>query len=344
MELIPNRYLKETYADFMSMVPVRIQQVGLVLLLSLLLWIPRGATGYVLHLLTTSAMAVIGAVGLNLLTGFTGQVSLGQAAFLAIGGYGVALGGKLGVSFWVALPMAGLMTAAASVLVGIPALRLKGFYLAMATFVFHYIVITLVSRWKFLGGMSGITVPRPVLGKSDLAFYYVVFGVCCLLLYAAFNLERSFLGRAWGAIRDRDLAAAAAGINLSGYKLWAYAWSGFFVGVAGGLQASYLGFVAPDYFPFFVAVQYLGMVLVGGLGTVLGSIFGAVFISLVPEAVRLLSAAVSQQVALPPTFAGDAQLVLFGLIIVVTLVYAPKGLFGLWEDAKLYFRTWPFSY
>lgn len=344
MELVPRRYLKETHRDWLVMLPVRAQQVGLLVLVLMLVVLPLRASGYLLHLLTTTATAVVGAIGLNFLTGFTGQVSLGQAAFLAIGAYTTAIVGKLGLPFGAAILAAGAVTALAAVLVGIPSLRLKGFYLAMATYVFHHIVITVISRWRLLGGQSGLPVNRPAMIRSDLGFYYLTAAVAALLVYCAFNIERSYLSRAWGAIRDRDLAASAMGISLTRYKLLAYAWSGFYVGIAGGLLGAYLRFIAPDYFPFLTAIQYLGMVLVGGLGTVLGSIFGAVFMTIVPEGIRLLAAAVGQHLVLPPTFNGDAQLVVFGVIIVVTVVYAPKGLFGFWEDVKLYFRTWPFSY
>jgi len=345
VQIIPKRYLKENHRDYLKMVPIRIKQVSLVLLLMALILTPTWAGGYVLGLLTHTMIAVIGAVGLNFMVGFTGQVSLGQAAYMAVGAYTMAIfAGQFGLPFFAALLIAGLITASASVLVGAPTLHLKGFYLSMATFVFHFIVIMLIGRWDFVGTQSGISVPRPVFGKSDGSFFYVTFTVTALLLYCGFNLERSYLGRAWGAIRDRDLAAAAVGISLARLKLWANAWSGFYAGVAGALFASFLSYISPEHFPFLLTIQYLGMILVGGLGTVLGSVFGAVFMSLIPEGIRFLSAVIVEHTKLAPTFFGDAQLVFFGIIIICTLIYAPKGLFGFWEDTKLYFRTWPLSY
>ena len=345
MQLIPKRYLREGHRDCLRMLPYRAQQVGLAVLLLVLLLLPQSGNGYVIGLLTQVLIAVVGAVGLNFIVGSAGQISIGQAAYMAIGGYTTAiLVGKFNVPFLPALLAAGLITAFASALVAAPTLRLRGFYLAMATFAVHFMVIMLISRWSYVGSQSGIDVPRPSFAQGDTRFFYVTLAVTALLVQIAFNIERSFLGRAWGAIRDRDLAAAATGISVARFKLWSHAWSGFYAGITGGLFASFVSYISPEHFPFFVTIPYLGMILVGGLGTVLGSIFGAIFMTLVPEAMRLLAASVPAQMSLAPTELADAQLILFGVIIIGTLLYAPKGLFGLWQDTKLYFQTWPFRY
>lgn len=345
MELIPRRYLHETHRDRLRQLPYRAQQVALGLMLIALMLVPLTGNGYVIGLLTQAMIAVVGAIGLNFVIGFTGQIAIGQAAFMAIGAYTTTiLSGKFGVPFLLALPAAGIMTALVSALVAAPTLRLRGFYLAIATFAVHFVVIMLLSRWSYVGSLTGIEVPRPQFAQRDASFFYFVLVVIAFLVHVAFNIERSFLGRAWGAIRDRDLAAAATGISVARYKLWSHAWSGFFVGIGGGLFASFLSYINPEHFPFFLTIQYLGMILVGGLGTVLGSIFGAVFMTLMPEGMRMIAASLSAHVSLPPTLLADAQLILFGVIIIGTLLYAPKGLFGLWQDTKLYFRTWPFRY
>lgn len=345
MDLIPKRYLYEKQQDHLKQLPYRLQQAGMLVLFVALLWLPPHANGYVLGLLLQLMIAIVGAIGLNFVIGFTGQLALGQAAYMAIGAYttGVLMG-KFGVPFLMALPLGGMVTALASALVGAPTVRLRGFYLAIATFAVHFVVILAISRWDYVGGQSGLAVNRPEFATSDVPFYYLTLGIIVIMIHLAFNIESSFLGRAWGAIRDRDLAAAAAGISLARFKLWANVWSGFYVGVAGGLYASFMSYVTPENFTFLLTIQYLGMLLVGGLGTTLGGIFGAVFMTLVPEIVRFLPAIAGAGDVVSPTLLADAQLTLFGVIVVGTLLYAPKGLFGLWSDIKLYFRTWPFSY
>lgn len=345
MEIIPKRYLKERQRDRLDMLPYRMQQVGLGLLMIALLWIPPYVNAYALGLLLQIMIAIVGAIGLNFVVGFTGQVAIGQAAYMAIGAYSTGvMTGAFGVPFLIALPAAGVITAFASALVGAPTLRLRGFYLAMATFAVHFLVILAISRWDFVGGQTGLAVDRPTYATSDVHFYYLTLAIVALMVHIAFNLERSFVGRAWGAIRDRDLAAGAAGISLARFKLWANVWSGFYVGIAGGLMAAFLNYISPENFHFLLTVQYLGMILVGGLGTTLGSIFGALFMILLPEFVRLLPDAIGLGSLISPTVLADAQLTLFGVIIIGTLMFAPKGLFGLWNDIKSYFKTWPFRY
>jgi branched-chain amino acid transport system permease protein len=348
--LWPRRYIRERQGEHIRKLPYRYQQVGVAALAITLLLLPIvGITDFWLTILLSVFISVVGAIGLNFLSGFSGQISLGQAAFLAVGAYTVAvLSGTYGMPFWVCLPAAAIVTAIVSVLIGFPSLRLRGFYVAMVTFAFHFLVQTVLSRWGYTGGSTGMAVERPVIAGFDLLddrrFYYFVLAVCALMVYFAFTIERSYMARAWGAIRDRDLAAAAVGIPIARYKLFAYAWSGIYVGVAGGLLAWYFTYLTPENFPFLLAVSYLAMILIGGMGVVLGSILGAVFIVLVPEIVRLASDRLDDQIDLPVTFLADAQLVVFGLLIVLTVVYAPKGIYGFWQDAKQYFRSWPFTY
>lgn len=347
--LWPRRYIRERQGEHLRKLPYRYQQVGVAALAISLLLPVMGITDFWLTILLSVFISVIGAIGLNFLSGFSGQISLGQAAFLAVGAYTVGvLSGTYGMPFWVCLPAAAVVTALVSVVVGIPTLRLRGFYVAMVTFAFHFFVQTVLSRWSYTGGSTGIPVDRPVIAGYDLLddrrFYYFVLAICAVMVYFAFTIERSYMARAWGAIRDRDLAAAAVGIPIARYKLFAYAWSGIYVGVAGGLLAWYFTYLTPDNFPFLLAISYLAMILIGGMGVVLGSILGAVFIVLVPEIVRATTDRLDDYIDLPVTFVADAQLVVFGLLIVLTVVYAPKGIYGFWQDTKQYFRSWPFTY
>jgi branched-chain amino acid transport system permease protein len=348
--LWPKRYVREKQGEHIRKLPYRYQQVGVGALVLLLLLLPLlGISDFWLTILLSVFISVVGAIGLNFLSGFSGQISLGQAAFLAVGAYTVAvLSGTYGAPFWVALPAAGLLTSVVSVLIGIPTLRLRGFYVAMVTFAFHFFTQNVLGRWEVTGKQTGLSVERPVIGGIDFIddqnFYYLVLLISAVMVYCAFTIERSFMARAWGAIRDRDLAAAAVGIPLARYKLLAYAWSGLYVGIAGGMLAWYFTYLTPDNFPFLLAISYLAMILVGGMGVVLGGILGAIFIVLVPEIVRVGAGRLEQVVDLPVTFLADAQLVVFGLIIVLTVVFAPKGLYGFWQDAKQYLRSWPFTY
>jgi len=254
-----------------------------------LLVFPFVANAYLLYVANMIGFAVIAAIGLNILTGFTGQISLGHAAFAGVGGYTSAiLITKLGFSFWIALPCAGVMAAIAGLIIGIPSLRVKGLYLCIATLAAQFIFEFIFVHWESLTqGVRGLNVPPPRIGSflinTEKRFYFLTLFVVILAVIYARNLVRSRVGRAFVAIRDRDLAAEIIGINLFRYKLTAFAISSFYAGIAGALWVGFIRIVTPEHFPFHLSVQYLAMVIVGGLGSVLGSIFGAVFMTLIPE-------------------------------------------------------------
>ena len=325
-------------------------KLWLALLLLLLLAFPFLANPYLLYLANLIGFAVIAAVGLNLLTGFTGQISLGHAAFAGVGGYTLAvLMTRFGFSFWLALPCAGLTAAAMGLLIGIPSVRVKGLYLCIATLAAQFIFEFIFMHWESVTrGIRGINVPAPTLGALTLdtekEFYFLTLLMVVLAVGYARNLVRSRVGRAFVAIRDRDLAAEIIGINLFRYKLTAFAISSFYAGIAGALWVSFMRIVSPDHFPFQLSIQYLAMVIVGGMGSVLGSIFGAVFMTLVPEILNVLSG------MLKNVFPGSMQLfipmkeVVFGGLIVGFLIFEPLGLAEIWRRIKVFFRLWPFSY
>ncbi len=315
-----------------------------------LLIIPFVADAYILYVVNLIGFAVIGAVGLNLLTGFTGQISLGHAAFVGVGGYTTAiLITKLNFSFWLALPFAGLVAAVAGLIIGIPSLRVKGLYLCMATLAAQFIFEFIFIHWESMThGIRGINVPAPsIFGfvlNTERRFYYLTLVVVILAVTFARNLVRSRVGRAFVAIRDRDLAAEIIGISLFRYKLTAFAISSFYAGVAGALWVSFMRIVTPDHFPFHLSIQYLAMIIVGGLGSILGSIFGAVFMIVTPEILNVLSSALNE------TIPGMGQLfipmkeVVFGGLIVLFLIFEPLGLAEIWRRIKAFFMLWPFSY
>ena len=284
------------------------------------------------------------------MTGFTGQISLGHAAFVGVGGYTAAiLMTKLNISFWLALPCAGFVAAGAGLIIGIPSLRVKGLYLCMATLAAQFIFEFIFIHWESMTrGIRGINVPAPVLGNFTLdtekRFYFLTLIMVILAVVYARNLVRSRVGRAFVAIRDRDLAAEIMGISLFRYKLTAFAISSFYAGVAGALWVSFMRIVTPEHFPFHLSIQYLAMVIVGGMGSVLGSIFGAIFMVLTPEVLNVLSAALSKMVPAIGQLFIPMKEVVFGALIVLFLIFEPRGLAEIWRRIKVFFLLWPFSY
>ena len=295
-------------------------------------------------------IASIGAVGLNILTGYTGQISLGQGAFLGVGAYTSAyITTKMGLSFWIGIPAAGLVTAMAGMVFGIPSLRLKGLYLAIATLASQFILEWIFIRWEpVTGGSYGIVVPRPSIAgftfESDGSYYYIVLAIAVVMILFAANLMRTKTGRAFMAVRDHYISAEIMGISLFKYRLLSFGISSFYAGVAGALYGHSLKFVSSEQFGIWVSVVYLAMVIIGGLGSIIGSIFGAVFMMLLPKVLSVATTAVSAD------FPGIMQLAtaleqgIFGLIIVLFLVFEPDGLAHRWKLVKAYWKLYPFSY
>ena len=341
---------KETYIKDEEIFQSLFVKFCLGMFLLFLLVFPFAADAYMLYIANMIGFAVIGAVGLNLLTGFTGQISLGHAAFVGVGAYTSAiLVTRLGFSFWLSIPFAGLVAALAGMIIGIPSLRVKGLYLCIATlaaqFIFEFIFIHWESMTK---GITGINIPHPRIGSlefiTEKEFYWITLFFVVLGVGYARNLVRSRMGRAFVAIRDRDLSAEIIGINLFRYKLSAFAISSFYAGVAGALWVTFLKVVTPDHFPFILSIQYLAMIIVGGLGSVLGSIFGAVFITLTPELLNYLSEIVKMYAPGHEEIFVPMKEVIFGLLIVLFLIFEPRGLAEIWNRFKNFFRLWPFSY
>lgn len=315
-----------------------------------LLIFPFIANAYMLYIANMIGFAVIAAVGLNLLTGFTGQISLGHAAFAGVGGYTSAiLITKLGFSFWFALPCAGIMAAIAGLIIGIPSLRVKGLYLCIATLAAQFIFEFIFVHWESLTqGVRGLNVPPPQIGNflinTEKRFYFLTLFMVILAVAYARNLVRSRVGRAFVAIRDRDLAAEIIGINLFRYKLIAFAISSFYAGIAGALWVGFIRIVTPEHFPFHLSVQYLAMVIVGGLGSVLGSVFGAIFMTLIPELLNVLTSSLTDIFANAAHFFIPFKEVVFGGLIILFLIFEPRGLAEIWRRIKAFFLLWPFSY
>jgi branched-chain amino acid transport system permease protein len=337
----------EDYGRDMAIFHSRLQRVSVVSFIILLFACPLFSSDRVLTILTMMGIAVISVHGLNILTGYCGQISIGHAGFMAVGGYTSAvLCAKLGVPFWVALPCAGLAAGIAGLIFGLPSLKIKGFYLIMATIAAHFIIIwTILQLYSVTGGADGLSLPRPSIGSLSLSsktnYFYLVAVFACLATLVAKNIVRTRAGRAFIAIRDNDLAAEVMGVSLWSYKLQAFFIGCVYAGVAGSLLIHYYSFASTDQFPFMDSVWYLGMLIVGGMGSTTGAIFGAVALKLLDELVTIAGPILSAAVA--PQAAASLALISHGLIIIIFLIFEPRGLHHRWEMIKAYFRLWPFS-
>jgi branched-chain amino acid transport system permease protein len=339
-----------TYQADMALRRTHAQKIRIALFILIMLAFPFFADRYYLTLANMVGIATIGAIGLNILVGYTGQISLGQGGFLAVGAYTAGiLTARLGVPWYFSILMACLVTAGIGAMFGIPSLRLKGLYLAIATLAAQEIILWLVKHWKVLtGGVDALVVPHPTLFglqmNTDFRFYWVIWALAGFTALVAVNLFRTHIGRAFIAIRDQDIAAEVMGINLFRYKLLAFAVSSFFVGMAGALTAHYRSIVTWERFTVDVSVLYLAMIIIGGLGSVSGSFFGAAFMTLLPAVLTNLGRALKTSIPFIDSTIPFIQQAAFGLVIILFLVYEPEGLNKMWRNIKDYFRLWPFSY
>ena len=355
---------KTTYAQDLGIFRDGVQRNWYLALLLGLLVLPLLIPTY---LVDVSLVFIYGLCGLSLmvLAGYTGLVSLGHAAFLGIGAYThVYVVHDLGLPWVVGVALACVVTAGVGVLVGLPALRMTGVYLSIATLAFALIIQEALTRWeRVTGGLKGKAVEKPVIfGVSmggDAAFYFLCLAFLIGGLWLTGNLLRAPTGRAWVAIRDSEIAAQSMGVNLAVYKTSAFAYSAALMGVAGALFAHKIGFLAPDIFTVLLSIQFLLMVVVGGLGSLHGALFGAVFVALLPVAISQARDSIPAWAgALAAPFgkeAGSAAFLavdqfvkkpglepgLFGLILVLFILFEPLGIYGRWRKIQLYFSTFP---
>jgi branched-chain amino acid transport system permease protein len=325
--------LKRSFREDLSLFEGPWSRVLAALLLAgVLAWSLLGAGSFALFVMTNLALFVIAALGLNLLLGYTGQISLGHAAFLAIGAYTHVILYTQGAPLVVGVLAGTLVAGVCGFLIGIPALRLEGPYLAIATLGFQVAVDQVLGRWEALtGGRMGLGVPAPELfglSLSSVRSYFVLcFAVAVLVLVAVYNLARSRVGRAFVAIRDNEIAAQAMGVDLVRYKTLAFALSAAITGLAGALYAHLFDRINPSNFTLMLSIELLVMVVVGGLGSVLGSVLGASLLVLLPHAMADLR---------------DYQSIVVGAILIGVLLFEPMGLRGRWLRIKYYFKAWPF--
>ena len=347
--------LKTTYQADMALYPLPIARwavAGVAALAFLVL--PLLLSDYYLSILNLVSVAIVGAIGLNILVGYTGQVSIGHGAFMSVGAYTAAnLATRLDAPFWISLPLGGLMAAAVGAVVGIPSLRIKGLYLAIATLAGQLIIEWTINHVTWISGgvQASIEVPRPRLfglvisTQRQMYFFLLVFVV--LAIVGVMNLMRTRVGRAFIAIRDQDIAAEIIGINIFRYKLLSFAISSFYAGVTGVLYTYYLGIANYEQFQITTSIDYLAMIIIGGLGSVLGSVFGAIFVTMLPILLRITMETFGDLFFSSGALLNiipNLRLIVFGLLIIVFLVVEPEGLNRLWRNIRSYFRVWPFAY
>lgn len=303
---------------------------------------PAWAGEYLMTQLVFIAIYSLVGFGLMMLTGFTGQVSLGHAAFLAVGAYTEALLAARGVPVFVSIPAAALLAAAVGVIVGLPALRLKGIYLAIATLAFNVIVEEIAARWESVThGNAGMAVgPVKLLGRElepGGGFYYLCLALAVLACLACVNLLRSPTGRAFVAIRDSEVSAASMGVHLAKYKTIAFAFSAALTGIAGALYAHKVGFISPEQFSLLVSIELITIVILGGIGFLHGAVLGAAFVIVLPQLISIAKDWLPQGMA-----PSGLQAVVFGVILVLVIIFEPLGLYGRWLKIRTWFELFPF--
>jgi len=324
--------------------------IGLLIFLGVL---PLFASSYFLGFMILTGIALIAVLGLNILTGYAGQISIGHQAFVAVGAYTTAvLMDSFGWNFWATVPLAGIGAAAVGVLFGLPSFRLKMLYLPMSTLAAQFIIVAFFNHAfpEYFHAISGIKVDRPELLGIDFttneAFYYVVIVITVLMTFFAKNIVRCRLGRAFVAIRDNDLAGEVIGINVARYKLYAFAIGCFYAGISGALHSTYYRSVNPMQFHIDVSIWYLGCLIVGGMGTTVGAVFGVLFLRIIKEFVTFVSPVLGEMVSLidAPKIGPGLGLISWSLVVILFLIFEPRGLAHTWEVLKSRFRHWPFKY
>src|SRR5215204_327817 len=341
-------YFRTDYRQDFALVQTTLQRLSLAVLILLLIGYPFIASPFQLDLACQVCLAAIGSLSLMLLTGYAGQISLGHAGLLAAGAFTAGiLFREVSAPFWITLPAAAVVGALLGVVFGLPSLRLRGLYLAVSTLALHFVVVYIGGEYEARRGFStGIVIDPPQLGSVSLvdsrSWYFVLLAAAAATLLLSLNLLRSRTGRAWQAIRARETVAEALGISIAGYKLLAFVISSAITAVAGALFAYYRSFVSVEAFSLFLTIQYVAMVIIGGMGSLLGALLGAFFVTIFPYAIE------ASLLKLPnaQSYAGmlfAVNYAAFGLVMILFLVFEPLGLVGIWHRIQSYFLLWPFK-
>ncbi|NVN85052.1 MAG: branched-chain amino acid ABC transporter permease [Rhodopseudomonas sp.] len=358
-------HVKTSYQQSEQLFPSRAAAFWYAILTAVMIAAPFVIEPYYLSQLVFVLIYAIVGIAMNILSGQAGQVSIGHAAFLAIGAYTAAISAKYGIPLPVYLVLAGAFTGLIGYLVGLPALRLHGIYLAIATLAFAFIVEEVITRWEHVtNGNEGLMLPPPALFGLKLGpygFFYLCLGVTVLVILAAINIIRSPTGRAFLAIRDSETAARSMGIDTARYKTTAFAISAAITGTAGVLYAHKLSYISPEMFSLSVSIDFVMIIIIGGMLSLRGAVFGAIFMIMVDpmlivvkDKVPQMTEAAMQAIHLAEPVARTIQAgvvrvvgapglksLIFGLIIILFIIFEPMGLDGRWSRVKAYFRQFP---
>jgi branched-chain amino acid transport system permease protein len=342
-------HFRSNYEQDLALIQTRLESTTLVAFIVALLVFPFIASAFQLDLACQVFLACVGSLSLMLLTGYAGQISLGHAGLMAAGAFTVGiLFRETNAPFWITVPAAAVVGALLGIIFGLPSLRLRGLYLAVSTLALHFVVIYLGGEYETRRGFStGIVVDPPELGGVSIsdarAWYLILLAAAAGTLLVCLNLLRARTGRAWRALRTRETVAEALGIGIAGYKLLAFVVSSAVTAVAGALFAYYRGFVSVEAFSLFLTIQYLAMVIIGGMGSLLGAILGATFVTVFPYIIEVcLLALPGAQRHASLLFA--VNYAAFGLVMILFLIFEPLGLVGIWHRIQSYFLMWPFKH
>jgi branched-chain amino acid transport system permease protein len=300
-----------------------------------------------LSFLNFTLITIIAVLGLNIITGMSGQISLGHSAFIMVGGYTVAvLTVQLGWSLWLALLVAVLISGAVGIVVATPAMRLKGFYVAVVTLAFFFIAQYIIKILDITGSIHGLVgIPYPTIGglkfNNDVNWYYLLFFFTALCILASANLVRSRLGRAFLAVRDNDITASSLGVNVAMTKIRAFFIGSLFAGLAGGLWTSYLSVIRMDQFTIWDSIWYVGMIMIGGSGSTAGTVMGVIFLRLISQILHLIGT--SGLVPLSSNLSVAVTYAIYGVAIILFVSFQPYGLIAVWRKAKANYKRWPFG-
>jgi len=348
---LPCGTFNETYDQDMAIVRTRLQWGLLAVFLILLFCLPLFAGDYWLGVLNYAAIWIIAALGLQILTGYSGQISIGQAAFMGMGAYTSAiLISRFGFNFWQSIPFAIVVTGLIGAIFSLPAVRVKGFYLAMTTLAAQFIFTWVIMHGgDITGGTFGIIMPRPTIAgitiNTQSSYFYLIMPFTVIAALLAKNITRTKIGRAFIAIRDNDLAAEIMGINLYYHKILAFLICSCYAGLAGCLMVNYLKMATYEHYGIWDSIWMLGMLIVGGLGSIMGVIFGVLIIRLLWEGIAIGAPLIAD--AVPAISAGiftSSGMIITSLVIMLFLIFEPRGLNYRWQILKARSRLYPFSY